>query len=94
MGSFAHLPFVSHSERILKLATNISRDKLMSVGTCFGKFTKTLKFRLHITALDFLAPYAKVTVTVSQFKWWLTDRINNSTFRENESPDNTEVYSY
>lgn len=50
-----------HSEKILKLATNISRDKLVSVGTCFGKFTKTNKFRLHITALDFLAPYAKVT---------------------------------
>ncbi|KAJ0002070.1 hypothetical protein NQD34_001866 [Periophthalmus magnuspinnatus] len=48
------------SEKILKLATNIARDKLVSVGTCFGKFTKTQKFRLHITALDFLAPYAKV----------------------------------
>uniref|UniRef100_A0A3B3Q9H8 NIP7 nucleolar pre-rRNA processing protein n=1 Tax=Paramormyrops kingsleyae TaxID=1676925 RepID=A0A3B3Q9H8_9TELE len=47
------------SEKILKLATNISRDKLVSAGTCFGKFTKTQKFRLHITALDFLAPYAK-----------------------------------
>jgi len=44
------------------LATNISRDKLVSVGTCFGKFTKTQKFRLHITALDFLAPYAKVNI--------------------------------
>lgn len=31
----------------------------MSLGTCFGKFTKSGKFRLHITALDFLAPYAK-----------------------------------
>lgn len=57
-----HPPFSVHSERILKLATNISRDKLTSVGTCFGKFTKTNKFRLHITALDFLAPYAKVTM--------------------------------
>lgn len=60
----------------------------MSVGTCFGKFTKTNKFRLHITALDFLAPYAKVTA--SQFKW-LSDGINNSTFLENKLPDNTEV---
>ncbi|KAK0156332.1 60S ribosome subunit biogenesis protein NIP7 [Merluccius polli] len=50
------------SEKILKLATNVARDKLVSVGTCFGKFTKTGKFRLHITALDFLAPYAKVWV--------------------------------
>ena len=29
------------------------------VGTCFGKFTKSGKFRLHITCLDFLAKYAK-----------------------------------
>ncbi|KAF0043368.1 hypothetical protein F2P81_004705 [Scophthalmus maximus] len=52
------------SEKILKLATNFSRDKLVSVGTCFGKFTKTTKFRMHITALDFLAPYAKFKVWV------------------------------
>ena len=31
---------------------------MVCLGTCFGKFTKTKKFRLHITALDFLAPYA------------------------------------
>uniref|UniRef100_F6ZQP1 60S ribosome subunit biogenesis protein NIP7 homolog n=1 Tax=Ornithorhynchus anatinus TaxID=9258 RepID=F6ZQP1_ORNAN len=52
------------SEKILKLATNISGDKLVSLGTCFGKFTKTQKFRLHITALDYLAPYAKYKVWV------------------------------
>lgn len=34
----------------------------MSLGTCFGKFSKTGKFRLHITALDFLAQYAKFKV--------------------------------
>lgn len=39
-------------------ASNVARDHLISLGTCFGKFTKTKKFRLHITALDFLAPYA------------------------------------
>lgn len=54
------IPLSVHSEKILKLATNIARQKLVSIGTCFGKFTKTSKFRLHITALDFLAPYAKV----------------------------------
>uniref|UniRef100_A0A3P8U0K3 60S ribosome subunit biogenesis protein NIP7 pre-PUA domain-containing protein n=1 Tax=Amphiprion percula TaxID=161767 RepID=A0A3P8U0K3_AMPPE len=48
--------------KILKLATKISRDKLISVGTYFGKFTKTKKFCLHNTALDFLAPYAKSKV--------------------------------
>ncbi|XP_053770611.1 60S ribosome subunit biogenesis protein NIP7 homolog isoform X1 [Desmodus rotundus] len=52
------------SEKILKLAANISGDKLVSLGTCFGKFTKTHKFRLHVTALDYLAPYAKYKVWI------------------------------
>ena len=47
----------------MRKATNIARENLMSVGTCIGKFTKTRRFRLHITALDFMAPYAKVMVT-------------------------------
>ena len=47
----------------MRKATNIARENLMSVGTCIGKFTKTRRFRLHITALDFMAPYAKVIVT-------------------------------
>ena len=53
------------SERIIKLAATVGRDQLMSFGTCIGKFTKTHKFRLHITALEFLAPYAKVRSNVS-----------------------------
>jgi len=48
------------SEDLLKKAGHVARDELLAFGTCFGKFTKTSKFRLHITALDFLAPYAKV----------------------------------
>ncbi|XP_025282460.1 60S ribosome subunit biogenesis protein NIP7 homolog isoform X1 [Canis lupus dingo] len=52
------------SEKILKLAANISGDKLVSLGTCFGKFTKSHRFRLHITALDYLAPYAKYKVWI------------------------------
>ena len=36
----------------------MARENLLSLGTCFGKFTKTKKFRLHVTALDYLAPYA------------------------------------
>ena len=47
------------SEKIMKLAASIQKDNLVSFGTCFGKFTKTKKFRLHITALDFLAPYCQ-----------------------------------
>lgn len=42
------------------MAASVPRDNLVSPGTCFGKFTKTQKFRLSVTALDFLAPYAKV----------------------------------
>jgi 60S ribosome subunit biogenesis protein NIP7 len=48
------------SEKILRLATTVAPDNLLSVGTCIGKFTKSGKFRLHITALHYLAPYAKV----------------------------------
>lgn len=48
------------SERMVKLAATMERKNLISFGTCFGKFTHTRKFRLHITALEFLAPYAKV----------------------------------
>ena len=42
----------------------MSRDNLASVGVVFGKFTKTGKFTLHVTALDYLAQYAK-------YKIWL-----------------------
>lgn len=48
----------------MRKATNIARENLVSLGTCFGKITKSGKFRLHITALDFLAPYAKVSVEI------------------------------
>ena len=48
------------SENLMKQASTLSKDQLISFGTCFGKMTKTLKFRLHITALEFLSPYAKV----------------------------------
>ncbi|XP_010365998.1 60S ribosome subunit biogenesis protein NIP7 homolog isoform X1 [Rhinopithecus roxellana] len=52
------------SEKIMKLAANISGDKLVSLGSCFGKVTKTHKFWLHVTALDYLAPYAKYKVWI------------------------------
>ena len=53
----------------MKKATNIGRDNLISLGTCFGKFTKSGKFRLQITALDFLAPYAKVSLQQNVIKY-------------------------
>lgn len=48
------------SEKILALAENFGPDHLLALGTCIGKFTKSGKFRLHITALAYLAPYAQV----------------------------------
>ncbi|KAI9296451.1 60S ribosome subunit biogenesis protein nip7 [Neoconidiobolus thromboides FSU 785] len=52
------------SESIMRKATSVGRDQLMSLGVCFGKFTKTLKFKLHITALDYIAQHA-------MYKMWI-----------------------
>ncbi|RUP46569.1 60S ribosome subunit biogenesis protein nip7 [Jimgerdemannia flammicorona] len=52
------------SESIMRKATSVGRDQLGSLGICFGKFTKSGKFRLHITCLDYLAQYAK-------YKMWI-----------------------
>lgn len=49
---------------LANLATSVARDNLLSLGTCLGKFTKTGKFRLHITALDVIAPHARYKVWV------------------------------
>ena len=50
------------SEAIMKQATSIARPNLCTLGTCLGKFSKTRKFRLHITSLEWLAKYAKYKV--------------------------------
>jgi len=47
---------------LANLATSVSRDALLSLGTCLGKFTKTGSFRLHITALEIIAPHARYKV--------------------------------
>ncbi|RKF62266.1 60S ribosome subunit biogenesis protein nip7 [Erysiphe neolycopersici] len=49
---------------IANLATSIPRDNLLSLGICLGKFTKTGKFRLHITSLPILAEHARFKVWV------------------------------
>ena len=49
------------AESTMKCAANTSHGNLTSLGVCFGKFTKGRKFMLKITALDYLAPYAKVS---------------------------------
>lgn len=46
-------------EDLLKVASHFDRKMLISVGTCIGKFTKTSKFRLLITSLDYLSKFAK-----------------------------------
>lgn len=52
------------SERLLKSAANCGRENLVASGVCFGKFTRSGKFKLHVTCLDILAHYAK-------FKVWI-----------------------
>ena len=52
------------SEENMRLASSAARPNLMSLGTCFGKFSKTGKFRLHITALDYLVQYARFRVWI------------------------------
>ena len=36
------------SEHQMKLATNIGKDNLISIGTCFGKFTKVCVLYLYL----------------------------------------------
>lgn len=50
------------SESSMKLGISVARPNLISLGTCFGKFSKSGKFKLHITCLDYLAQYAKYKV--------------------------------
>ena len=50
------------SERVMRQATSVARDDLIALGVCFGKFTKTKKFHLKVTALDNVAQHAKVSV--------------------------------
>jgi len=52
------------SETVMKASASITRTNLLASGTCLGKFTKSGKFRLHITALDYLAQHSKYKVWV------------------------------
>ena len=54
--------YISDSQ--LRLASNISRENLISLGTCFGKFSKGGKFRLHMNCLDQVNQYAKYKVWI------------------------------
>lgn len=52
--------------RLANLAVSIPRGNLLSMGTMIGKFTKTGKFRLQLTALDVIAPHARYKVWIKQ----------------------------
>jgi 60S ribosome subunit biogenesis protein NIP7 len=52
------------SESSMRLGISVARPNLVSLGTCFGKFSKSGKFKLHISALDYVAQYAKYKVRV------------------------------
>ena len=52
----------------MRLALAIPRKNLISCGVCVGRFSKrssesSRSFRVHITALDLIAPFAKVLIT-------------------------------
>ncbi|KAH9900489.1 60S ribosome subunit biogenesis protein NIP7 [Xylariomycetidae sp. FL2044] len=49
---------------IANLATSVARENLASLGVCLGKFTKSGKFRLHITALPILAAHARYKIWI------------------------------
>jgi len=44
---------------MIRQAVSVPRVNLISLGVCLGKFSKTEKFRLHVTALDLMGRYAK-----------------------------------
>ncbi|CAL5873224.1 uncharacterized protein PFLUO_LOCUS7493 [Penicillium psychrofluorescens] len=50
--------------KLANLAVSVPRANLLSAGTMIGKFTKTGKFRVNITALDVIAPHARNRVWV------------------------------
>jgi 60S ribosome subunit biogenesis protein NIP7 len=58
-------------EHLVKHANALPRDQLVALGCTFGKFTKTKKFRLHVTCLDYVAQHA-------QYRVWLKSSAEQS----------------
>ncbi|XP_055388489.1 uncharacterized protein LOC129617127 [Condylostylus longicornis] len=52
------------SAKVCKFAGSVPRKNLISLGTCIGKFSKTKKFRLHVTSLPWIARFATHKVWV------------------------------
>ena len=55
------------SEASMRFSISVARSDLVSLGTCLGKFSKSGKFKLHITSLDYLAQYAKYKVSFEPY---------------------------
>tara|TARA_B110000967_G_scaffold77506_1_gene80091 strand:- start:621 stop:914 length:294 start_codon:yes stop_codon:yes gene_type:complete len=57
---------------MMKRATSIARESLVSLGVCVGKFTHSDKFKLTIGALELLAAHAKhkVRLTLATRRTW------------------------
>ena len=51
----------------MKWATNIGRKNLISMGVCIGKFTKSGRFHMQITALDVIESHAKVYAVYTEY---------------------------
>eukprot|EP00918_Siedleckia_nematoides_P007807 GHVU01016964.1.p1 GENE.GHVU01016964.1~~GHVU01016964.1.p1 ORF type:complete len:217 (-),score=17.64 GHVU01016964.1:210-860(-) len=51
--------------KLVKVAECVPRKQLMSVGVILGKFTKSKKFRLQITAIDLLARHCTNKIWLS-----------------------------
>jgi len=51
-------------DSLMRRATNVSREKLVSLGVCLGKFTHSGKFRLIVSCLDTIAQYATHKVSL------------------------------
>lgn len=72
----------------MRLGISIARPNLVSLGTCFGKFSKSGKFKLHITALDYVAQYAKYKVRrlftfIYLFQcWWFFQDLDKAQRRD------------
>lgn len=52
-------------KELANLAVSFPREFLLSSGTMIGKFTKTGKFRVNLTALDLLAQHARYKVRIT-----------------------------
>jgi 60S ribosome subunit biogenesis protein NIP7 len=50
----------------MKKAVSIPRDNIVTIGTCFGKFTKGKAFKVHVTCLDYLAQFALYKIWIRE----------------------------